>query len=98
MNDKVIIKSEEGNKIVISELDFQKAMLQYMREASPDRDRVKIIAEERNDGGRNKPVPVLVMILSKNPAEILNYAADVIPLEKKPSLFFRLLKKIFGVN
>ena len=96
MNDKVIIKSEEGNKIVISELDFQKAMLQYMRETSPDR--VKIIAEERNDGGRNKPVPVLVMILSKNPAEILNYAADVIPLEKKPSLFFRLLKKIFGVN
>ncbi len=67
-----------GKKVEIPELDFQRSMLAYMRETSPDR--VKIIAETKNETGQPVLVPALILILSKNPTEVINYT-DTLPPE-----------------
>ena len=71
----------KGKSVQIPEHEFQKAIIGYLRETSPNR--VKIIAEMQNTNGISRPVPVVILMLAKNPAEVMSYT-DVIPLESEP--------------
>jgi hypothetical protein len=67
-----------GKEVAIPEQNFQRSMLAYMRETSPNR--VKIIAESKNETGQPVTIPSLILILSLNPSEVMSYT-DVLPLE-----------------
>lgn len=78
--NKVNIIDASGSEIKVPEQNFQKALIGYMREFSPNH--VKVIAETRNTNGQPAPVPTVICMLAKNPEQIRHYT-DVLPLEVK---------------
>ena len=74
------LQTTEGKTVKVTETEFFKATLRYLRTQSPDR--AKVIAEELNLDGRPRPVGAMVMMLLKNPEEVRHYS-DLIPLEKE---------------
>ncbi|WP_372648230.1 hypothetical protein [Draconibacterium sp.] len=78
--NKVIIADIKGKKVEIPEAEFQRSIISYLREQSPDR--VKIIAEMQNKNGIPEAVPVAICMLAKNPSEVMTYT-DLLPLESE---------------
>lgn len=76
---KISTVDTKGKQVHITEADFQKAIIKYLREASPNR--AKIIAETQNSTGTPEIIPVAICVLAKNPSEVIHYT-DVLPLEK----------------
>lgn len=69
--NKIIIIDNKGKKVEIPEAEFQRSIISYLREHSPDR--VKIIAEMQNKNGMPEAVPVAICMLAKNPSEVMTY-------------------------
>ncbi|WP_297095530.1 hypothetical protein [uncultured Draconibacterium sp.] len=76
--NKVITTDSKGKEVEIPEANFQRAIISYLREYSPDR--VKIIAEMQNNTGKPEAVPVAIIMLAKNPSEVMSYT-DLLSLE-----------------
>lgn len=75
------VTDSSGANCQVPELNFLKAIVAYLREASPDH--VKIIAETQNSTGSPETVPVAICMLAKNPEQVMHYT-DVLPLEVEP--------------
>ena len=78
--NKIITTDSKGKKVEIPEAEFQRAIIEYLREFSPDR--VKIIAEMKNYDGLPKPVPAAVCFIVKNPEQVAHYT-DLLPLPEE---------------
>lgn len=69
-----------GEMVKITEQEFLKTGIAYLRQYSPDR--IKIVAEETNDSGQLKTKPAAVFMLLKNPDDVVYYT-DVVEIEKQ---------------
>ena len=76
--NKIIITDEKGKQVEVSEANFQRSIIEYLRKFSSDR--VKIIAEMQNNTGKPEAVPVAILMLARNPSEVMTYT-DLLPLE-----------------
>lgn len=68
------VTDQSGKQHTIPENNFLWAIIDYLRQYSPDR--VKIISEERDNNGIPNPIPTAICMLAKNP-ELIKHYTDV---------------------
>lgn len=77
---KIDLTLDNGKTIQITEEQFLRNALGYLRKHSPNR--VKIIAEEVNLTGQPEQRGAMAMMLLKNPEEV-RYYTNTLPLKKE---------------